>query len=295
MPEERFYFSTSEESPPKSACHGRRALCRNATLPRHPLSGATLPPSQAPSAPTRPEGAPRTACSAPTPLLLSQREPRGAGWPGGSVVLGQLGRRHRSLQPDPLVPHVLVVARAVLAAWQLRAGKRVTGGCQGPSPAPPLGPSPRGSFRRGRYKRRPTPVPLSPAGGWQVALRAEGGATAAGGGGDASACLSSPCLARGTLPQVGGGGRGAGHTQWQTGHFPQPGGLPGQGPQAGRSRSWRGPCSEARGSCVGQGTFQHGLCQGRSETKHCFLSHTLQQPWPNSRPVHTTRTAAATL
>lgn len=159
--------------------------------------------------------------------------------------------------PRPLAPRILPVGALQAQTYPSASvtGRRVAGGAQGR----------RGSHSCGVAEGMPQPVSPPPA------------------------SPGVPC------PKSGAGGRGAGHTQWQTGHFPQPGGLPGQGPQAGRSRSWRGPCSEAQGSCVRQGTFQHGLCQGRSETKHCFLSHTLQQPWPNSRPVHTTRTAAATL
>lgn len=35
------------------------------------------------------------------------------------VAVTQLGRGHHSLQPDPLVTHIGIVPRGVLAAWQL--------------------------------------------------------------------------------------------------------------------------------------------------------------------------------
>lgn len=84
------------------------------------------------------------------PPILSYVESRGVRRPGcTSILVRQLPRRRPSLQPDPSVPHVLVVPRAVPAARQLREGKPWSPAVYNvrPSPQltrrlPPLHPSP---------------------------------------------------------------------------------------------------------------------------------------------------------
>lgn len=132
-PQKQFYFSKSEDTGADWARHSRAvgkemlraapALSQRTLVARGPaLQKEAGPPNWGASVRSRDYPVSAVRCLHPCPQHeVGRAQERGA--LGVSSSLRGGGLREASLQPDPLVPHILVVPGTVLAAWQLRNGE----------------------------------------------------------------------------------------------------------------------------------------------------------------------------